>query len=281
MPLEKRYSGTNIFITPSLTEFQFGYNQYVAMVTDHLLTIENKIGLQFMLDLTNTAKPVKIKNPVAPRRNQIEAGNGGYVKLRSIYERAINAHVAPAEFATELRATLARAGRTAQWLADRLSVTRLPTWRNFETVRPNWWVNPPLSIHQRPVYILPFVNGWLSNAPPSLPNFEQMDALLLILRDHLERGPGTNSFIMYNPLGDSLGNESRPAPIGLFHELVHAYYSARGEQLGTTDSSSPLNGGRFFEIMSVGMSPYDTAPYSENRLRQLWPHGLRNEYRYQ
>jgi hypothetical protein len=47
-------------------------------------------------------------------------------------------------------------------------------------------------------------------------------------------------------------------------------YYARGEQLGSEDSQSGFRGGRHFELMSVGLPPFDTEPYSENALRAAW-----------
>jgi hypothetical protein len=40
-----------------------------------------------------------------------------------------------------------------------------------------------------------------------------------------------------------------------------------GRQLGTEDSSSEYAQGRHFELMSVGLPPFDNRPFSENKYR--------------
>jgi hypothetical protein len=59
---------------------------------------------------------------------------------------------------------------------------------------------------------------------------------------------------------------------------MHGYYNASGSQLGCEESTDVKNGGRHFELMAVGLPPYDDEPYSENKFRTAWGCALRLKY---
>jgi hypothetical protein len=71
----------------------------------------------------------------------------------------------------------------------------------------------------------------------------------------------------YNPANEM--NRERPPGVGLAHELVHAYFSARGEQ-----PAQEQPGGNppvvLFEFKCVGLGPWDGAAISENGIRSEW-----------
>jgi len=78
-------------------------------------------------------------------------------------------------------------------------------------------------------------------------------------------GAGSDSIVNYNPNRTQIGDASepwmtRPACVGLSHELVHAYHSANG----TNDFTSAG------EDMAVGVPPHDTLPVTENKMRDEW-----------
>ncbi|MDU9393345.1 M91 family zinc metallopeptidase [Pseudomonas sp. zfem002] len=92
-------------------------------------------------------------------------------------------------------------------------------------------------------------------------------ATLAALRHVSPSGNGSASDIGWNPYPSNPLNLSRPAAIGLAHELVHAYYSGRGEQLGR-DFGHPTT--VLFEFLCVGLGPWDEAAISENGIRRHW-----------
>ena len=97
--------------------------------------------------------------------------------------------------------------------------------------------------------------------------------VMLVLEPWARSGTGVGTRINYDPHKDSSGGLPRPPHAALFHELVHALYNAGGNQLGREDSSIETAGGRLFELMAVGLPPFDTRPFSENMFRAAWPGG--------
>ncbi|MFK8102006.1 MAG: M91 family zinc metallopeptidase [Saprospiraceae bacterium] len=62
-------------------------------------------------------------------------------------------------------------------------------------------------------------------------------------------------------------SQDRPPAIGLGHELIHAYWAIKGEQLGRDfDHFSTL----LFELKCVGLAPWRNAVITENALRKDW-----------
>jgi hypothetical protein len=117
------------------------------------------------------------------------------------------------------------------------------------------------------------IQGWLQATDH--PDDLEMDVLALALEPYLDRGAGADVRITYDP-NYVLG--IRPPKVGLFHELVHAYYFAKGKNLGLCDSSNVAHGGRYFELMAVGMPPFQGRRFSENQMRALCSCPPRTQY---
>jgi len=116
------------------------------------------------------------------------------------------------------------------------------------------------------------VAGWIAGNPlparlsPRAQN-HALVATLAALRDVSPSANGAESVIGWNPYASNPLNLSRPPAIGLAHELIHAYYSGLGQQLGR-DFGHPST--VLFEFLCVGLGPWDEAPISENGIRRHW-----------
>jgi hypothetical protein len=125
-----------------------------------------------------------------------------------------------------------------------------------------------------------FINYGLENAahfPLSgwEPAFYQLDGVT--------PGPGTALRLSYNPFREEVGDQpwnTRPPGIGLAHELIHAEQAAygrmrRGDALnppGGTEAASAnkLQEAHIFELETLGVPPYHTYSFSENKIRSEW-----------
>ncbi len=106
-----------------------------------------------------------------------------------------------------------------------------------------------------------------------------MDVLSLVLEPYMTAGIGTPSRIRYMPDVRESQNGERPPEVALFHELVHAYYNATGRQLGGEESlGGEQMGARLFELMAMGLPPFEDRQFHENRLRDAWPWRRRIRY---
>ncbi|HYL06106.1 MAG TPA: M91 family zinc metallopeptidase [Thermoanaerobaculia bacterium] len=117
------------------------------------------------------------------------------------------------------------------------------------------------------------MNAWLNGA--ALParfaggaNYEHIViSTLVALAPHAADGTGSSSDISWHFEPGYQPNTLRPPAIGLGHELIHAYYSWRGQQLGRDrDHFSTV----LFEYRCVGLGPWDEVGPSENTLRRQW-----------
>lgn len=89
---------------------------------------------------------------------------------------------------------------------------------------------------------------------------------VVALEPELVAGNGCPSNVRFNVLKTDI-NLSRPAAIGLGHEIIHAYWAANGCQLGyELYAPSTL----LFEMKCVGLGPWADSDVSENRLRSQW-----------
>lgn len=90
--------------------------------------------------------------------------------------------------------------------------------------------------------------------------------LKLAVEKYLEYGEGDNSRIRFDPWNELSGADSRPADVGLFHELIHAWHNASGRKIFTDDHIEN-------ELMTIGIPPFDirhtqhARTYTENRYR--------------
>ncbi len=270
---EITFPGTNIVIRAS-PNYPSYYGNFMLTAMRHLEEIYAKpVGPPFFAALMASGKRQVIKYN-GQNDNSCRCVMSGCVMLRFRYEQAAGAPTV--EFAQELTNSLQRSGHNVAWLAAQLIANPLPNWQGG-TTPPSWLpVGQPF---MREAAVQAKVRAWLAGT--ELPDNEQMDGILLALRtsaNALQAGPGANALITYDPNKTQSGGQFRPPHAALFHELVHAYYTARGEQLGREDSQRVDVGGRFFELMSVGLPPFHTAPYSENVFRAQWPCGPRNQY---
>jgi hypothetical protein len=271
-----RYPNTMIEIRPSAATLPGGGN-YTETVYRHLAEMESTgVGAALIAELGRLGKTQTIIY-AGPNSNQAAGGLGGYKRLRKYHDMGDNA-----QFAAELLFTLQASTHDKQWLAKQLYETQLPTWQ--ATSLPSPFRNPPRAAAppSRPgapkaLPLTPIalavteIDSWLAGT--TRPGIDQMDVLMLVLEPWARSGNGCGTRINYDPHKDQAGGLPRPPHAALFHELVHALYNASGDQLGREDSSLESAGGRLFELMSVGLPPFDTRPYSENQFRAAWPAG--------
>ena len=260
-PAKVQFGATSVWIQPA-ANYPGGGN-YVADVTQHLNRISALVNGAFWTGLASNGKTQNIIYGGA-NNNQCAAGAGGYKKMRKWHE-----HGDAGQFAAELQQALNNAGQGQPWLVGRLRATGLPRWTNA--------VDPaPIAAFGTAAATAASVAAWVAGT--AMPSNDEMDILMLVLEPHADNGNGVGSRINYDPLKVSVASGPRPPEVALFHELVHAYYNAQGAQLGREDSSAETAGGRLFELMAVGLPPFNTRTYSENALRAAWPHALRPAY---
>lgn len=97
-----------------------------------------------------------------------------------------------------------------------------------------------------------------------------------------KKGKGSNSTVYFNPDRKTIGSkkwETRPPAIGLAHELIHAQHGAEGsidiKKVQNDEKKDPSNPKAFAktkaeEVRTVGLSPYENEPYTENKIRSEW-----------
>jgi hypothetical protein len=251
-----QFGATTIQVAPA-TFVDTGGN-YATTVIQHLAEIESfPVGQQLIQALTATGKRQLIVY-AGPNSNQAAGSAAGYKKLRRFHDG-----LEREQFAQELRATMTRAGHGSRWLASRLHLKGLPRWSGA--------TDPSPFAARNMDEIEAEINTWRDGSV--LPNNDKMDVLMLVLEEWLANGPGVGTRINYDPHKVLVGGTERPAHVGLFHELMHGYYNALGGQLGREDSASEDNGGRLFELMAVGLPPFNERPFSENQFRTAigWP----------
>jgi hypothetical protein len=82
-------------------------------------------------------------------------------------------------------------------------------------------------------------------------------------------GRGSNTTIKYNPDLSSIGFtaawQRQPPAIWLAHELIHADDAAHGRM-----DPEMIDGVRNYERQAIGLPPYETKEFTENRLRSEW-----------
>jgi hypothetical protein len=82
-------------------------------------------------------------------------------------------------------------------------------------------------------------------------------------------GAGSNTTIRYNPelsvIGFAESWQRQPPAIWLAHELIHADDAAYGRM-----DPELNNGVRNYERQAIGLPPYETKEFTENRLRAEW-----------
>lgn len=236
-------------------------------------------GLALLQGIQGSGKQVGVKY-VGPGNNQAAGAVRGYYVLRMNHDAGNQA-----QFTLELTATVQRmtlAGHNMQWLADQLYRVMIPRWGGGTMPSPfrNLPTAPQVGARALPqlptVPIVALVNTYLAGT--AMPNLDQMDALVLVLEPWMTAGLGCASRINYDPHKTVVNGQTRPPVVGLYHELVHAYYNAVGKQLGREDSLNEGNGGRLFEAQAVGLGDFGNRAICENKFRTALGVALRTTY---
>lgn len=94
-----------------------------------------------------------------------------------------------------------------------------------------------------------------------------LNGLIYLLADGSQDGPGSSAAIGFNADPNFVLNKERPVGVGLAHELIHAYWSAQGKQLGWPVSHPTTV---LFEYRCVGLGPWRWDAISENQMRAEW-----------
>lgn len=103
------------------------------------------------------------------------------------------------------------------------------------------------------------------------------ESFLVVMQDWWEPGTKVSAYVTFDPSKTSTGGQERPVSVALFHELVHAFYSVQGRQLGIETPPSSTN--TLYEGMCVGLPPhFHDNPYSENKFRAALSVPLREYY---
>lgn len=97
-----------------------------------------------------------------------------------------------------------------------------------------------------------------------------------------EAGKGSDSTVNFNPDVDRIGEkdwQKRPSGIGLAHELIHAHHASTGTidvtKVDNDHRPDPTNPKlhakeKAEEVKTVGVSPFDKEPFTENKIRAEW-----------
>ena len=97
------------------------------------------------------------------------------------------------------------------------------------------------------------------------------NSIIVALQPGAVNGVGSDAAITFNADPNFVMNLERPAGIGLAHELIHAYWSVKGQQVGhTIDHGTTV----LFEHQCVGLGAWDNRLLAgrvcENQIRSEW-----------
>jgi hypothetical protein len=104
------------------------------------------------------------------------------------------------------------------------------------------------------------------------------NAVIILLYANSPAGAGSGNWISFdirdwanNNIGEDPTQNTmadRPPAIGLAHELIHGYHNTRGDEPGRDfgDYSTTI-----FELLCVGMGPWNAYAVTENAIRGAWP----------
>lgn len=275
------YPHAPIVIQPPAVPGQGDPSQTIVRILEEIRAFP--VGAQFFMALQAAGKQIGVRY-AGPNNNQAAGSVKGYVLLRQKHDAGD-----AAGFGQELQNTLnnlqAVTGNDNRWVAQQLYLQTVTTWANGQ-IRP--YGNPqrppapPRGPGARPLPQTPpqIIEGMLNTylAGTTLPDRDEADAIMLVLENYLNPGTGVVTRVSFDPHKEIVNGRFRPPHVGLFHELMHAYYNALGRQLGREDSLNEGNGGRLFELMAVGMGPFAARPFSENAFRTALGVPLRTSY---
>lgn len=154
-----------------------------------------------------------------------------------------------------------------QWLADRINSTPfyklkgVPSTAAFDVgitaAQVQAWLERREQLER---------GGWTADQQNHIVN-----SVITALQGRSAAGVGSNAAIGFNPNPTFVLNTERPAGIGLAHELIHAFWSVRGEQCGWTIEHPTTV---LFEHKCVGLGFWEhdanEAQVCENQIRQEW-----------
>jgi hypothetical protein len=259
LPGPFQFPNTNIHIVAS----NMYPGNYQSDVANHLININTHFP-ELLNKLTQTGKRVGISYQ-APTANQINGNTDGSYLIRDVHWLALGGHRTHVQFGQALQTELTANNVTVPNLATALPLVQLPSWNGGNSPNPFQGMSNANLINR--------INDWI--AGNVFPTHPEMDVLVMpACLPTPTHGPGCNVAVKYDPRH----NAGRPAIVGLFHELVHAYYLTRGTNPGIVESSVEDAGGRHFELMAVGMPPYQNKRFSENKFRLVMNVGVRNVY---
>jgi len=259
LPGPFQFPNTNIYIVAS----NLYPGNYQSDVANHLINIHRHFP-ELLNKLTQTGKRIGVSYG-GPAANQINANTDGSYLIRDTHWLALGGHRTHVQFGQALQTELNANAVTVANLAAALPAVQLPSWNGGTSPNPFQGMTNANVINR--------VNDWI--AGNLLPTHPEMDVLVMpACLPNPTRGGGCNVAVKYDPRH----NAGRPAIVGLFHELVHAYYLTKGANPGIIESSAEDAGGRHFELMAVGMPPYQNRRFSENKFRLAMNVAARNVY---
>jgi hypothetical protein len=258
-----------------------GDAEYTKKAMETLEEIEDtKVGKAFFKELASTmaktGKKVNIKY-VANQGNCCMAwGAGQYIKLiedagkggGNAADRVMHAMNEAREKDKDLK--------TYEAIAERIYRTVKPSLKpNFSNKNPLTTAKPGPNIVKQ---ILDRIQAWTTDPKAFLGEKPEIrETVLLVLEDYWEPGSKTNCSVCFDPSKTTVGGKARPLSVALFHEMVHAYYSIQGRQLGHDNPPSANN--TLYEAMCVGLPPhFHDRPFSENKIRAEMKVPLREFY---
>lgn len=178
------------------------------------------------------------------------------------------------EIQAALAAIPAAAGNSSQWLANAMNQSPVFNIQGLPSTAPS-----NLGVTQADV------QGWLNNTAPFPHTANNANAqnlrltLLTALWPGAKTRPGNGGHCRVHwtestSIGLTTGvRRTRPKSVGLAHELIHAYYSVSGLQMGIdiNNFSTVL-----FEYMCVGLGPWSAEAISENAIRAGYHNVVKN-----
>ncbi|APR81995.1 Hypothetical protein A7982_07344 [Minicystis rosea] len=250
------------------------FGQCVAASLAALYSIPSGRMLLETLDLTGERVSIQ---PASPSIGNLVKNSDQSAMLNPVAKELLVGASKPGAMtrrAVEWAAGSRNLNTCAQWLASRINEAPALPWP--ERGAPNFRLP-----YKRNAVEASSVAYWLNTGNPNMNPFndEKRDnwddtltqhaklATIIAVEKRSEMGSGSAATIAWNIFPDNPVNKQRPPAVGLAHELIHAYYSVRGEQCGyEVDHFSTV----LFEYKCVGLGPWAAAPISENAVRAQW-----------
>jgi hypothetical protein len=205
--------------------------------------------------LVNSGHEIKITK--APIANSCDVAPNGMMKhAQELYISKIGPATSLAWKKLQLFVT---AKRDYEWLANEINA--IPYWelKGVPSLQP---YNCGVTSRELSDW---FTKGWIVCEGKKKQHIQ--NTLIAILQPYAENGNGSNAAIGFCSDPRGVMNTTRPAGIGLAHELIHAYWSLQGMQLGwTVDDPTTV----LFEYKCVGLGPWRYEEISENQIRNEW-----------